>query len=88
MKRNPEYLDDASLDRNQFKARSLYRRSQQQLHAIHDALMCTPIKSRKQLHERLDKRLDDIARIEATARSLDPDLVNHLTMATDLIRLD
>jgi len=72
----------------QKRARTIWRRADKELLAIDDALMVIPIVSdRKQLHARLDRRLDAIERGYARAKDLFPDVSESFTIASGTITL-
>ncbi len=68
-------------------ARAKWRQAQDQRCRIIDGLMLVTIyNSRKQMHERLDRRLDTIEKMEAAAKELFPEVDESFTVATDTIR--
>ncbi len=68
-------------------ARAKWRHAQEQRVRITEGLMLVPINiTRKKLHERLDRRLDTIEKMEAAAKELFPEVDESFTVATDTIR--
>ena len=74
--------------KDQKRARMIWRRVDKELLAIDAALMVIPIVSdRKQLHARLDRRLDAIERGYTRAKALFPDVSESFTIASMEITL-
>ena len=76
------------------KARAKWRRAQENVNDLNDALRQYPTASleafvakRAELHERLDKRLDVIEKTITSAKELFPEVDKSFTMATETIRL-
>jgi hypothetical protein len=73
---------------DQKKARAIWRRADEELIAIDDALMVLPIvDDRAELHARLDRRLDAIERGYARAKELFPDVSESFTIASGTMSL-
>ena len=76
------------------KARAKWRRAQENVNDINDALRQYPtaslekfVEQRAELHKRLDKRLDVIEKTIASAKNLFPEVDQSFTVATGRITL-
>lgn len=74
---------DTKFTADQKKARAIWTRAREQETALMDGLMLIhPNHSRKELHRRLDKRLDQIERLRAKAEDLFSDVDESFTIAS------
>jgi hypothetical protein len=63
------------------KARATWREADKQYFAIVDALRTMNMPSREELHKRLDRRLDVIEKMRASAREQFPEVDESFTIA-------
>ena len=83
MKMKPGKYVHHKFTADQKKARAKWERAREQRLAIEDALMVVTYRvPRQELHDRLDRRLDTIERMEASAKELFPDVSESYTIAS------
>jgi activator of 2-hydroxyglutaryl-CoA dehydratase len=86
MKLTPGKYVNHKFTADQKKARALWRRQQENYYRLMDALMLTGGgHSRKELHDKLDKRLDEIDRHASMAIELFPDVDESFTISSGTI---
>ena len=83
MKMKPGKYVNHKFTADQKKSRAKWERARSQRLAIEEALMVNAYRvPRQELHDRLDRRLDTIERMEASARETFPDVDESYTIAS------
>jgi hypothetical protein len=85
LKRNPDYATDEQLAGPSLEARKLWRKASDRQAKISDALLIVFEPTRERMHRVLDARLDEIDRMRARARALDPKVESRLCLASGSI---